>query len=147
MAEDVLAAGRSSAEDGKFDTIIGHLEDILIGSEFQTLLDHFMSQYAGEFEDSEENKFIYTDIFKKYTTMIEAFIDRALQARIRGFRMADFLKMLPARAGQISEEIMDLLHSFGDFLTFKEAMLDYKKSRAAAAAGDFGLSLVGQPFH
>lgn len=32
-----------------------------------------------------------------------------------------------ARAGQISEEIMDLLHSFGDFQTFKDLMVDYKK--------------------
>ncbi len=36
------------------------------GEEFQTLLERFMTQYAGEFEDSEENKFIYTDIFQKY---------------------------------------------------------------------------------
>ena len=36
--------------------------------EFQTLQNNFMDKYYLEFEDTEENKFIYTDIHKEYVS-------------------------------------------------------------------------------
>lgn len=81
----------SNKEDAAFDEIIGHIQDILLGvencshfSKFAfikpccqscTVDDHFFEVQSGfmekhyhEFEDSEENKFIYTDIFKQYVS-------------------------------------------------------------------------------
>ena len=82
----------------KFDTIVGHLEDILIsecageeelysmtielrdlhrfgvylslflpsGPEFQHLQQQFMQENYEQFEDTEENKLVYMDVFKNY---------------------------------------------------------------------------------
>ena len=36
--------------------------------EFQMLQSNFMEKYYKEFEDTEENKFIYTDIHKEYVS-------------------------------------------------------------------------------
>lgn len=40
--------------------------------EFQELQNDFMEKYYEEFEDSEENKFVYTDIHKEYVSTIQA---------------------------------------------------------------------------
>ena len=37
--------------------------------DFQDLQDNFMEKYYNEFEDTEENKLIYMDIFKDYVSM------------------------------------------------------------------------------
>ena len=39
-------------------------------AEFQTLQTEFMEKYYIEFEDTEENKFIYTDIHNEYVRKI-----------------------------------------------------------------------------
>ena len=41
--------------------------------EFQMLQTTFMEKYYKEFEDTEENKFIYTDIHKEYVSKISTF--------------------------------------------------------------------------
>ena len=80
-----------------FDDIIGHIQDILLGmmlhiklqlsctvytvgryimpclmtctdEGFSEVQSGFMEKYYSEFEDSEENKFTYTDIFKQYVS-------------------------------------------------------------------------------
>lgn len=38
--------------------------------EFQTLQNNFLEKYYHEFDDSEENKFIYTDIHQEYVSII-----------------------------------------------------------------------------
>ena len=86
----------SNKEDAAFDEIIGHIQDILLGVKSRSsklfffafflfirsthlsifcIDDHFfdvqsgfMEKYHHAFEDSEENKFIYTDIFKQYVS-------------------------------------------------------------------------------
>ena len=37
--------------------------------EFQTMQRDFLEKYYTEFEDTEENKFIYTDIHKEYVSI------------------------------------------------------------------------------
>ncbi len=38
-------------------------------------------------QDTDENKLIYTDIFAKYTALVESTIDRKLKAAVPGFEM------------------------------------------------------------
>ena len=38
----------------------------------------FLDKYFNEFEDKNENKLIYTDIFKKYTQITESYIEENL---------------------------------------------------------------------
>ena len=63
----------------------------------------FLDKYFNEFEDKNENKLIYTDIFKKYTQITESYIEENLIKRVPQYKIDDFYKQ-----------------------TFKEMMLDYK---------------------
>ncbi|EDO40548.1 predicted protein, partial [Nematostella vectensis] len=113
--------------DKKFDTTVGHLEDIIMGREpFQTIVKNFMEEHYQHFEDTEENKLIYTDIFKEYVNKIEKYIDEQLHRRMQSFNMEEFMKNLQRRPEQIDGDIYDILISFTDFLAFKQTMLDYK---------------------
>ena len=53
-----------------------------------------MEKYYKEFDESEENKLIYMDIFNEYTTTIEAFIVDNLNQCMDEFDMDIFLKEL-----------------------------------------------------
>jgi ADP-ribosylation factor 2-binding protein len=37
-------------------------------NEFNSMLEGFLEKHYSHFEDTEENKFIYTDIFKEYVS-------------------------------------------------------------------------------
>jgi ADP-ribosylation factor 2-binding protein len=54
---------------------IEKLQDIVIEEEFEKMQEEFFEKYCNEFEDKEENKLIYTDIFKKYTQLTEGYIE------------------------------------------------------------------------
>ena len=41
-----------------------------------------------------QNKLIYTEIFAKYTELIEGYLDRRLKQTIHTFSMPDFMEML-----------------------------------------------------
>jgi len=43
------------------------------------------------FENDEENKLVYTDIFKSYQETVESFIANRLAEEIEGFSMEKFL--------------------------------------------------------
>lgn len=57
---------RSSRSDAQFDETVGHIEDIIVSQEFEDLQNEFMEKHYHEFEDVEENKLVYTTIFKEY---------------------------------------------------------------------------------
>jgi ADP-ribosylation factor 2-binding protein len=119
-------------EDDDFDQTVGVIQEVLLDSKFERLQKKFCNENCMHFEATEENKLIYMDIFKKYTTTIEAFITQVSFARltiqrlteeIPGFEMDLFLEQVASRKDEIDEQIMDLLLSFSDFESFKEMML------------------------
>jgi ADP-ribosylation factor 2-binding protein len=61
-------------EDNEFDRIVGALQEILLDDNFERLQKKFCNEFCMHFEATEENKLIYTDIFKKYHDTIEAYI-------------------------------------------------------------------------
>ncbi|XP_072013037.1 ADP-ribosylation factor-like protein 2-binding protein [Amphiura filiformis] len=127
--EEELASSMSSVSDTKFDITIGHIEDIIMEDGFQTLQRDFMEKHYEHFEDTDENKFIYTDIHKNYTTLIETYIDEQLRSRMPGFDMDEFAKQLEKRKESLDGEVFEMLYTFTDFLTFKELFLDYKADK------------------
>ena len=76
-----------------------------------------------QFEATEENKLVYTTIFKAYTDLIENHIFNNLSQMIEGFNMETFLEQVIQRNNEIDEPLMDLLLSFSEFECFKEMML------------------------
>ncbi|XP_058451944.1 ADP-ribosylation factor-like protein 2-binding protein [Malaya genurostris] len=122
--EENLVERHNSVE--YFDAVIGHIEDIVIGEEFQTMVNQFMDCYYHLFESDEENKFVYTEIYQKYTNLIETFIVENLNERMSCFDMDLFALELENKKSQVDGEIFELLYTLTDFLAFKEMLIDYK---------------------
>jgi len=93
--------------------------------------------YTDVFDDTEENKVVYTQIFNEYTVLIETTLDEKLRAKVPGFSMKKFETMLASRQDEIGGEMFDLLLSFGDFNEFKDLMLSYKMAKKPAIKGVF----------
>ncbi|EPQ12269.1 RING finger and SPRY domain-containing protein 1 [Myotis brandtii] len=119
----------SSASDAEFDAVVGYLEDIIMDDEFQLLQRNFMDKYYQEFEDTEENKLIYTPIFNEYISLVEKYIEEQLLERIPGFNMAAFTTTLQHHKDEVAGDIFDMLLTFTDFLAFKEMFLDYRAEK------------------
>ncbi|XP_053682251.1 ADP-ribosylation factor-like protein 2-binding protein [Sabethes cyaneus] len=109
-----------------FDTVIGHIEDVVIGGEFQDMVNQFMDCYYHLFETGEENKIVYTEVYQKYTNLVESFIVENLNRRMSYFDMDLFAVELENKKAQLDGEIFELLYTLTDFLAFKDMMLDYK---------------------
>ena len=103
--------------------MVGCLQEIILDPEFDRMQKTFSVENCMEFEASDENKLVYTTIFNKYTSSIEAHINQALEDMVADFSMERFIGLLDTRKDQIEEPIYDLLLSFSDFESFKEMML------------------------
>ena len=126
---EVVTCNPGSTSQRRFDFIIGTIEEIVMSHEFRNLQYEFMEKYYLEFEDTEENKFIYTDIFKEYGKIIERHLVNELQKRIPDFSMERFAASLKAHKNEITDEIFDMFTTFTDFLAFKEMFVDYRADK------------------
>ncbi|XP_059515215.1 ADP-ribosylation factor-like protein 2-binding protein [Myotis daubentonii] len=97
--------------------------------ESQLLQRNFMDKYYQEFEDTEENKLIYTPIFNEYISLVEKYIEEQLLERIPGFNMAAFTTTFQHHKDEVAGDIFDMLLTFTDFLAFKEMFLDYRAEK------------------
>lgn len=77
-----------------FDQVIGHIEDVVLSEQFQALHEHFLEKYWSHFEDTEENKLEYMDIFEEYTNTFETFFIEELNERMDNFDMEKFAEEL-----------------------------------------------------
>jgi ADP-ribosylation factor-like protein 2-binding protein len=96
----------------------------------------------------DENKLIYTEIFQRYTSLVEQFLDERLRAAVPGFTMDAFMDMLGERdEGELDGEVFDLLLSLSDFSAFKDLMLAYRAEgeEGGAACGLQGAVISVQP--
>lgn len=143
VADEVFATNSTaSPADRMFDAVVGQLQEIVITPEFQDTRDRFLEQYSPTFEDTEENKLEYMPIFKSWTQLIETYLETNLKRAIPEFSMAEFVKLLGPRQGQIDGELFEMLASLGDFSSFKEEMLMFKQSQLTEASMDFGSCFV-----
>ncbi|XP_069113533.1 ADP-ribosylation factor-like protein 2-binding protein isoform X1 [Argopecten irradians] len=127
--DEDLAVSNSNAVDTKFDETIGHVEDIIMDEDFQRIQTEFMEKYYQEFDDTEENKFIYTDIHREYVQLIEKHLDDELTKRMPGFSMGEFTHQIMERKNELEGEIFEMLLTFSDFMAFKEMFLDFKADK------------------
>ena len=63
--------GGNNKEDDEFDNIVGTLQEIVLDEQFEKLQTNFFRENCEVFDEEEENKMIYLEIFKKYQTIIE----------------------------------------------------------------------------
>lgn len=129
FGEEDLATSSSSITDTKFDLVIGHIEDIIMEDEFQSMQHTFLEKYYNEFEDTEENKFVYTDIHREYVSLVEHYLEDELSKRLPDFCMSEFSKQLMERKEELDGEIFEMLLTFSDFMSFKEMFLDFKAEK------------------
>lgn len=80
----------SDRSERRFAEIIGCIEGIVISEDFLVIQTNFLEKYYKEFEDDEENRLIYMDIFKKYLSTVEKYIEEQLTNRIPGFNLKQF---------------------------------------------------------
>ena len=139
----------NTAEDNEFDNIMGHVEDILVDDSFSSVQNKFCSENCDVFDDAEENKIVYTEIFNKYISLIEKTLESKLKQKIPGFDIKKFEQMIFKRKGEMNDEIVDLLLSFADFAEFKDLMLSHKRMKKAEPTKggdlfDMGFGVVGK---
>ena len=76
---------------------------MLLDQQFEQIQAKFCNQNCMHFEPTEENKLIYTEIFKKYHEIIEAYIIGKMSQAIEGFKLEVFLQMVATRKDEIDE--------------------------------------------
>lgn len=138
----------NTSEDNEFDFIVGALEEVLLDPSFETIKRKFCEEHCNIFDDKDENKIEYTEIFQKYTTLIESTLDQKLTEKVPNFSMKRFETMLLSRQDEMDTEIFDLLLSLSDFDEFKDVMLSYKKPVKASTnnnsnVGVFDFAITG----
>ncbi|XP_054026260.1 ADP-ribosylation factor-like protein 2-binding protein [Dryobates pubescens] len=124
--EENLVVATSPPSEAEFDAVVGYLEAIIMDEDFQMLQRSFLEKHYQEFDDSEENKLIYTAIFNDYISLVEKYIEGKLLAWLPGFSMAAFTMALQQHQEEMAGDIFDMLLTFTDFLAFKEMFLDYR---------------------
>ncbi|XP_065366132.1 ADP-ribosylation factor-like protein 2-binding protein [Calliphora vicina] len=136
-----------------FDQVIGHIEDIVLSEKFQDLHEQFLERYWSKFEDNEENKLEYMEVFEEYTTTFETFFMEELNRCMDNFDMEKFAEELnlhessPNAMGFVDSEIFELLYSFSNFQIFKNLMLDYRSKKEGRVQHlDFNI-LITKPLH
>mmetsp|Transcript_24550 Transcript_24550/g.22303 ORF Transcript_24550/g.22303 Transcript_24550/m.22303 type:complete len:152 (-) Transcript_24550:89-544(-) len=138
--EEILFESTGTAEDNKFDEIVGKIEEILLGEDFASVQNNFCRSHCNKFHNDEENRPEYMELFNSYVTLMESTIDSMLSSQIPGFNMTQFESMLVERQDEISGEIFDLLSSMGDFNEFKDLMLNYKREQNKSGKNELSLS-------
>ncbi len=83
--------------------------------QFSAMQKAFFNKHCMQFEASEENKLVYTSIFKAYQAEIEKHLLARLAAEIEDFSLETFMEQLKTRKDEIDEPLMDLLLSFSEF--------------------------------
>lgn len=71
-----------------------HAADILIEDEFEERQNNFCKQHCQIFENAEENKLEYMDIYKRYTELIECYLEQRLLEEVEDFSMDKFYELL-----------------------------------------------------
>lgn len=77
-----------------FDEVIGHIEDIILSDEFHKMKESFLEKHWRCFENTEENKLEYMDVFEEYVNTFENYIIDELRDRMDNFDMNKFAEEL-----------------------------------------------------
>lgn len=102
------------------------------------MISTFKDKYYAEFEEEEENKLSYMEVYQEYRTTVESFIMKNITEKKRFSKemIQELERMVTSgsKDGNVSllqdqGEVVELIFSLTDFLVFKDLMLDHKYSR------------------
>eukprot|EP00472_Partenskyella_glossopodia_P007198 CAMPEP_0197525362 /NCGR_PEP_ID=MMETSP1318-20131121/11442_1 /TAXON_ID=552666 /ORGANISM="Partenskyella glossopodia, Strain RCC365" /LENGTH=164 /DNA_ID=CAMNT_0043078661 /DNA_START=79 /DNA_END=573 /DNA_ORIENTATION=+ len=135
--EETLSSSAAVDEDTlMFDNTVGALQDILMDAKFCSMQNKFLDENCGHFDPkSDENKFIYTKIFKSYVEMLEKSIHSELKMRVDGYSERKFHKMIKERPEEVTGDVFDMLISLADFKEFRDLMFAHKMSKNNGGIG------------
>jgi len=68
--------GSGNHDDDYFDMIAGHLQDIVFDDKFTEVQQKCFAANCEEFDATEENKMVYTEVFQNYKDTIESYIEK-----------------------------------------------------------------------
>ena len=72
--EDEEIFADDGAPSDPFDVALSELESLMMDEGLNAMVDAFTKENCGEFERGDENKLIYTELFTKYTAMVEEYL-------------------------------------------------------------------------
>jgi ADP-ribosylation factor-like protein 2-binding protein len=61
---------------------VGAIEEILIEETFINTQNSFCVKHCDKFDDTEENKIVYTTLFEEYTELMESMLNTRLENKI-----------------------------------------------------------------
>lgn len=108
------------------------MRTIIYDKEFELAQRAFMEKNYDQFEDTEENKLIYTQIYEQFVSLLENIIIVKLELKFKSEDIDDFYTTFVDNMKQYEAEdavTVNSLFSFIDFEKFKESILLYKKDR------------------
>ncbi|VDO92618.1 unnamed protein product [Soboliphyme baturini] len=113
----------------EYDAAIDVLEQALFSEQFQGFQQRYFDTHCDCFSDCEENKLCYMEIFQDYVNQVEEFIDEKLRQSIKAFDMNRFAMWLENHRQEVQGDLPEIVDCLTDFVCFKTAMLENKKSR------------------
>ncbi|GAQ84385.1 hypothetical protein KFL_001870070 [Klebsormidium nitens] len=141
MEEVVDCCMSSSGAEADFDRMVGALEDIITDADFEEAQTSFCAAHCAVFEDSDENKLEYMELFQQYVDVLDGVIAARLAEALPDLPLHDFLHQL-SEHGEAEGDVFDFLMTLCDFQAFKDLMLSYKQQAAGAVPS---LQLLVQP--
>lgn len=112
--------------------VFKHISDIITDGDFNIAIQEFFNTNCQKFEDQEENKHEYQQIYEEYLDITEKVIETKLKEdhgidddKIRGFYESLILNKDPYEAE--NSDTFDALFAMIDFEEFKKRMFDAKK--------------------
>eukprot|EP00095_Tigriopus_kingsejongensis_P006858 maker-scaffold176_size284796-snap-gene-1.22 protein:Tk06858 transcript:maker-scaffold176_size284796-snap-gene-1.22-mRNA-1 annotation:"adp-ribosylation factor-like protein 2-binding" len=125
------------------EEIIEQIEVIVIGEPFQGIQNDFLDTHCGSFDEStDENPLMYTSIFQTYQQLVENFLIAELRRKFPDFSLANFLPEIESFRESLTDEVLEIIETASDFLTFKRMILEHKSQIRAQAIEPLGSLLV-----
>lgn len=124
-------------QQSKSDAIFQELRIIIQDKEFELAQRAFMEKNYDQFEDTEENKLIYTQIYEQFVSLLENIIIVKLEQKFQSDDVDNFYATFVENITKYEAEdavTVNSLFSFIDFNKFKESILLYKKDRDDSTA-------------
>lgn len=122
----------NNSEKKEIYEFIDSLEEIVIEDQFSKIRNKFFEKHYKKFDETKEENSLETyDIFKEYTSILDNYLVKELNKRIKNLDMEKVMKYLIDNKDKeiLNEELLEMLLSFSDFNVFKEMMIDFKISK------------------